>query len=248
MICRETVSARDLELELWQLVARHPDARVVAETWWPRLAERLPTRDLTLWHIDADHRRAEPIVSLTRAGRADDRPCLPLSVDALRALTDWCETGAPAQIRGGPGGPITPLLAADQGPLVALPLGGRGGARGALLLGGRHDRLEGKDANLLRQIVEPFAVALTNHTRIQTLTRTTAAPIRATPTVAYQSLEAVNADHIAQVLQRCHGRVDGPFGAAVALEINPNTLRSRMRKLGISARSHRLRPTGAVGL
>ena len=39
--------------------------------------------------------------------------------------------------------------------------------------------------------------------------------------------------HIEATLERCHGRIEGPFGAAKALNINPYTLRSRMRKLGI---------------
>jgi len=40
--------------------------------------------------------------------------------------------------------------------------------------------------------------------------------------------------HIERALAQCYGRVEGPFGAARLLEINPDTLRSRMRKLGIS--------------
>jgi len=39
--------------------------------------------------------------------------------------------------------------------------------------------------------------------------------------------------HIMQTLMRCHGRVNGPFGAAKLLDVNPSTLRARMRKLGI---------------
>jgi transcriptional regulator with GAF, ATPase, and Fis domain len=31
--------------------------------------------------------------------------------------------------------------------------------------------------------------------------------------------------------------VEGPFGAAKALGVNPHTLRSRMRKLGINGKS-----------
>jgi len=45
--------------------------------------------------------------------------------------------------------------------------------------------------------------------------------------------------HIEAALRRCHGRVEGPFGAARLLEINPHTLRSKMRKLGIEARRYR---------
>jgi transcriptional regulator with GAF, ATPase, and Fis domain len=44
---------------------------------------------------------------------------------------------------------------------------------------------------------------------------------------------------IEAALRRSLGRVDGPFGAAQALGLNPQTLRSRMKKLGIDARSLR---------
>ena len=45
--------------------------------------------------------------------------------------------------------------------------------------------------------------------------------------------------HIEAALRKSHGRVDGPFGAALLLGLNPQTLRSRMRKLGIDARHFR---------
>ncbi len=38
---------------------------------------------------------------------------------------------------------------------------------------------------------------------------------------------------IEAALTRCLGRIEGPFGAAQVLAINPHTLRARMRKLGI---------------
>jgi DNA-binding NtrC family response regulator len=41
------------------------------------------------------------------------------------------------------------------------------------------------------------------------------------------------------VLARCHGRIEGPFGAARALGVHPATLRSRMRRLGIDWRVYR---------
>ena len=53
------------------------------------------------------------------------------------------------------------------------------------------------------------------------------------------SLEAANRRCIQEALVRCHGRVDGPFGAARLLGLNPNTLRSRMRKLGLVPRRFR---------
>jgi hydrogenase-4 transcriptional activator len=43
-----------------------------------------------------------------------------------------------------------------------------------------------------------------------------------------------NKAQIEEVLRQVHGRIEGPFGAAHALGVNPHTLRSRMRRLGIS--------------
>jgi transcriptional regulator with GAF, ATPase, and Fis domain len=48
------------------------------------------------------------------------------------------------------------------------------------------------------------------------------------------TFDQVVSQHIRQALQTCHGRISGPHGAAQLLGINPNTLRGRMIKLGIS--------------
>jgi DNA-binding NtrC family response regulator len=47
------------------------------------------------------------------------------------------------------------------------------------------------------------------------------------------SLVAVERDHIRRVLEQTGGVIDGPNGAAKVLDLHPNTLRSRMKKLGI---------------
>jgi transcriptional regulator with GAF, ATPase, and Fis domain len=47
------------------------------------------------------------------------------------------------------------------------------------------------------------------------------------------------ARHIESVLSRTKGRIEGSDGAAARLAINPHTLRSRMRKLGIDWTSYR---------
>jgi DNA-binding NtrC family response regulator len=47
------------------------------------------------------------------------------------------------------------------------------------------------------------------------------------------TLEAVEREHILQVLRECHGVVSGPNGAAARLGLNRSTLNSRMNKLGI---------------
>ncbi|MGE0639792.1 MAG: sigma 54-interacting transcriptional regulator [Thermoanaerobaculia bacterium] len=52
-------------------------------------------------------------------------------------------------------------------------------------------------------------------------------------------LEDHERDHIAAVLARCGGKIAGEGGAAERLGLHPNTLRSRMLKLGLSRSSTR---------
>ena len=53
-------------------------------------------------------------------------------------------------------------------------------------------------------------------------------------TTGLQSLDDAIASHIRAVLEYVDWRVAGPGGAAEVLRVNPSTLRSRMKKLGIS--------------
>ena len=48
------------------------------------------------------------------------------------------------------------------------------------------------------------------------------------------SLDDINIRHIEKVLEHCRGKVSGPGGAAEILQVNPNTLRKRMQRLGIA--------------
>ncbi len=52
-------------------------------------------------------------------------------------------------------------------------------------------------------------------------------------------LETMVAAHIRKVLGMTGGKIHGPGGAGELLGVNPNTLRYRMRKLGIPFRKHR---------
>ena len=71
------------------------------------------------------------------------------------------------------------------------------------------------------------------------------APMRARWTepqaAAIEPLDVVTRRHIEAALLHTHGRVDGPHGAARLLRINPHTLRSRMRKLGMQWKGFRAR-------
>ncbi len=69
---------------------------------------------------------------------------------------------------------------------------------------------------------------------------------------ASDNLDAVQRAHIESVLERCGWRINGPGNAAERLGIHPNTLRFRMKKLGVvcpDGRARRHRPAPAhVGL
>jgi hydrogenase-4 transcriptional activator len=66
-----------------------------------------------------------------------------------------------------------------------------------------------------------------------------AAPLTTTSDPASPSLDASIARHIEAALIQTRGRVEGPFGAAALLNVNPQTLRSRMKKLKIDWRQFR---------
>ena len=53
------------------------------------------------------------------------------------------------------------------------------------------------------------------------------------------TLEEVERNHILAVLHQSGGVIEGPRGAARILNLHPNTLRRRMKKLGIKRSGHR---------
>jgi transcriptional regulator with GAF, ATPase, and Fis domain len=69
------------------------------------------------------------------------------------------------------------------------------------------------------------------HTQLQ--------PAEAASPRGIEPLDDVIRRHIEAALRETHGRVEGPFGAARLLRINPHTLRARMRKLKINWQSFR---------
>jgi formate hydrogenlyase transcriptional activator len=51
---------------------------------------------------------------------------------------------------------------------------------------------------------------------------------------ASQSLEQIEKEHILAIMERCHWKINGENGAAEVLAMHPNTLRSKMKRLGIT--------------
>jgi transcriptional regulator with PAS, ATPase and Fis domain len=59
-------------------------------------------------------------------------------------------------------------------------------------------------------------------------------PLRTTSSAGSdQTLDAVQRQHIEKVLRECGGRINGAGNAAVRLGLHPNTLRFRIKKLGV---------------
>jgi transcriptional regulator with GAF, ATPase, and Fis domain len=84
------------------------------------------------------------------------------------------------------------------------------------------------DASIVRPLTLPPAAAPTNGSAASP-----PAPLRAAASGEVAPLDAAMVSHIERALSATHGRIEGPFGAARILGVNPHTLRARMRKLGI---------------
>ncbi len=82
----------------------------------------------------------------------------------------------------------------------------------------------------LRNVIEHGAIVTTGETlRVPRLDD-------AAPEAAARTLADAEREHILRTLERTGGRIKGPKGAAAALGLNPSTLYSRMKKLGIESR------------
>jgi len=85
------------------------------------------------------------------------------------------------------------------------------------------------------------AVIVSNGTQLQLAEKIDADPVspksdslsEVTSSLEYKGLIEVERDYILRTVQETGWRIDGPRGAAKILELNPSTLRNRMRKMGI---------------
>jgi DNA-binding NtrC family response regulator len=86
-------------------------------------------------------------------------------------------------------------------------------------------------------VIERAAI-LGGHRRLEIRRALGAGGSASSPTTApsaegFPTLDAAIRSHIERALAQCRGKIDGAGGAARLLAINPNTLRSKMAKLGI---------------
>ncbi len=89
----------------------------------------------------------------------------------------------------------------------------------------------------LRNLIER-AVIITQGSKLRLLDRLDSIRLDDQPhisdeTLENETLESSQYNLIVKTLKKTHWRIEGEFGAAAALKINPSTLRTRMKKLGI---------------
>jgi PAS domain S-box-containing protein len=91
---------------------------------------------------------------------------------------------------------------------------------------------------------EVFAAAAAEHAAVAEPQESPRSKTDATATAgggespAIETLESNQRGHILAALEKTGGVIDGPHGAAKILALHPNTLRSRMKKLGIAGARH----------
>ena len=89
----------------------------------------------------------------------------------------------------------------------------------------------------LENILERAVILATGHT-LEIGPDVLSEPVSATAAGPGLALEDVERNHILNVLERTGWVIDGRKGAATVLDLHPNTLRSRLKKLGIERAPH----------
>jgi len=137
---------------------------------------------------------------------------------------------------------VLPALRARRGDIGALArhfaerAGERLFGRALVVSAGELALLEGYDwpgnVRELASVIERAAILGGGH-RLELTTALGVLPSAGRAPVAGAAREEDDRAAIEAALGRARGRIEGPFGAARMLDVNPHTLRSRMRKLGI---------------
>jgi transcriptional regulator with GAF, ATPase, and Fis domain len=94
----------------------------------------------------------------------------------------------------------------------------------------------------LENVVERAMIASSGSTLQLDAPLVFSTPVREKAEEVSENLDAVQRAHIEAVLERCGWRINGSGNAAERLGIHPNTLRFRMKKLGMAAPAGRKRP------
>src|SRR5215469_15710550 len=163
-----------LLLDVWREVCRHLEIGESVERIAPLLGRQAPVDLILVRQIDVQRSWVDTLA----AGRAqpgeDTRPARTVcSAQELQVLLDWCREG---EVAHGPAEALRARLpglvpAEISGDVLAGPLAVSDAPVGFLVLSALPGRaFRGESADLVRALLEPFAVALENDRRLRELT------------------------------------------------------------------------------
>ena len=85
----------------------------------------------------------------------------------------------------------------------------------------------------LRNVIERGVVS-TKGKKLKLIDKLNGSQIKLNNSESFKTLEKLEFDYIKEVLEACNYKIEGEKGAAEILNLHPNTLRSKIKKLGIS--------------
>jgi transcriptional regulator with GAF, ATPase, and Fis domain len=161
---------QDLLLDVWREACRHIEIRESALTLAEMLSEHLPLSALTVLRFDAQAKCVEAVASAPlTAAQISPLAC---SSAQWRRLTTWSRTGQILHGKAGKSATELALLAPEDSELdlLAGPLSGTEGPGGAIVLSAPDgEKFLAAHSRMLKQLLEPFAVALENDRRLHEL-------------------------------------------------------------------------------
>jgi hydrogenase-4 transcriptional activator len=168
---KRTDAFQDLLLDVWREACRHIDIRESAATLGEMLGEHFPLEFLSVLRFDAAAKAVESVA----IAPGTNSPAAPATCTAAqwRKLSSWSRSENVLHGKSGKASAELGLLVPHhQGfDLLAGPLRGADGLGGAVVLAAREgEKFLAAHARMLKQLLEPFAVALENDRRLHELT------------------------------------------------------------------------------
>lgn len=163
-------SFQDLMLDVWREACRHIEIRESAVTLAEMLADHLPLGSLTILRFDSSLKSIEAVATAPQAVALS----APTSCTSAqwRKLASWARSGNILHGKLGKKSPELTLLAPQLAnvDLLVGSLVGPDGPGGAIVLAAHeNDKFSSAHAKMLKQLLEPFGVALENDRRLHEL-------------------------------------------------------------------------------
>ena len=166
-------ASRDLLSAVWREACRHIEIDESAAAIARSVAEHLPLRALVVLRADADHKTLEPLTvgSPPRAASVAAR-ATEFAAPAWRRFTAWLRSGSvigwgDAEAEGWLAAVLPDSIQADA---LAGPLMSKDGPLGVLVLVATSGKqFSPLDKRSMQELLEPFAAALDNDTRLHEL-------------------------------------------------------------------------------